>query len=111
MKLEEIIEKEWTIGVNAIIISECFHILSRFIGGEEAWKRISKFLDSSSVLYLTIEKMTMHKAMRLAIDRAQRRINDMIILQHALDSKADALLTDNLKHFEGISDVEILSLR
>ena len=98
------------LGVNAIIVSECFYIMSRFLGSEEASKRLSLFLDSSRVQYLPIDKTTLIKSMKLAVEKSQR-INDMILAQHALDSKADGILTDNMKHFAGISGLNVIGFR
>lgn len=50
------------IAVNAVILSECFHALSKFLGNQEASKRITLFLESSNVIYLTIERTTLVKA-------------------------------------------------
>ena len=99
------------LGINAIFVSECFYILNRFLGSEDASKRVSLFLDSSRVQYLSIEKATLTKSMKLAVEKKQRRINDMILAQHALDSKADGIFTDNVKHFEGISGLNVIGLR
>jgi predicted nucleic acid-binding protein len=103
--------KEWQLGVNSVFVSESFYVLSRLLGQVEALKRLSLFLESDKTLYLPIEKATAVKAMGLAARRSGRRINDMILAQHALDSKADGLLTDNVKHFEGIPDLKIFGLR
>ena len=108
-RLEEI-KKRGDIAVNSVIVSECFYVLSKFLGNEEASKRVRLFLESSKVLYLPIEKNTMIKAMKLAVAHSQK-INDMIIAQHTLDAKADGLLTDNLKHFVGISELATRGLR
>jgi len=108
-KLEELRNKG-QVAVNAIIISECFYVLTRFIGPEEAAKRIGLFLESSKVLYLTIEKSTIRKAIQLAVAH-NHRINDMIIAQHTLDAKADGLLTDNSMHFTGISNLLLQKMR
>lgn len=102
--------KEWQLGVNSVFVSESFYVLSRFLGQEQALKRLSLFLESDKILYLAIEKTTAVKAMELAT-RHSKQINDMIIAQHVLDSKADGLLTDNVKHFEGIAGLKILGLR
>jgi predicted nucleic acid-binding protein len=109
-KLEEARKKKWEIGINAIFLSESFYVITRFLGREEAFKRLSLFLQSSQVIYLSIEKNTVLKAMELAVKHSQR-INDMILAQHAIDSKADGLLIDNVKHFEGISGLKIFGLR
>lgn len=103
-------KKEWQLGINAIFVSECFYIITRFLGREEASKRLSLFLESSQVLYIHIEKSTATKAMQLAV-RHSLKINDMMLAQHALDSKADGLLTDNAKDFEGIAGLKMFSLR
>ncbi|MHB8565739.1 MAG: type II toxin-antitoxin system VapC family toxin [Nitrososphaerales archaeon] len=108
-KLDEV-KSRGEIAVNAIIISECFYVLSRFIGDEEAAKRIGLFLESSKVLYLSIEKTTLTKAIRLAVAH-KHKINDMIIAQHALDAKADGLLTDNTKHFSGVPELTTQNMR
>jgi predicted nucleic acid-binding protein len=108
-KLAEL-RKRGQIAVNAIIVSECFHVLDRFIGSEEAAKRIRLLLESSNVLYLAIEKTTLARAMKLAVSHKQK-INDMIIAQHALDAKADLLLTDNAKHFGDIPNLATQSMR
>jgi predicted nucleic acid-binding protein len=108
-KLEEMM-KTGQIAVNATIVSECFYVLARFIGSEAAAKRTGLLLESNKVQYLTIEKTTIVKAIRLAVALKQR-INDMIIAQHALDSKADGLLTDNVKHFSGVRGLRIQSFR
>jgi predicted nucleic acid-binding protein len=102
--------KEWQFGVNVVFVSESYYVLSRLLGQEEALKRLSLFLESDKTLYLPIEKATAVKALVLATRRS-RRINDMILAQHAVDSKADGLLTDNAKHFAGIPDLKIFGLR
>lgn len=48
--------------------------------------------------------------MKLAVEKSQR-INDMILAQHALDSKADGILTDNVKHFRNIDGLKVIDLR
>jgi len=98
------------IGVNAIIISECFYVMSKFVGNREASKRITSLLDSDSITYLSIEKTTLVKAVKLAVVQRQK-INDMIKAQHVLDSKADGLLTDNIGHFKGIFGLTMYSMR
>ncbi len=108
-KLEELRNKG-EIAVNAIIVSESFYVLARFIGSKEAAKRIGLFLESSKVLYLTIEKSTLRKAIQLAVAH-DHRINDMIIAQHTLDAKADGLLTDNSRHFIGIPNLTTQKMR
>jgi predicted nucleic acid-binding protein len=108
-KLEELRNKG-EIAVNAIIVSECFHILARFIGPKDAAKRIGLFLESSKVLYLPIEKSTITRAIQLAVTLNQK-INDMIIAQHAIDAKADGLLTDNSRHFKGIPNLAVRKMR
>jgi predicted nucleic acid-binding protein len=108
-KLDEV-KKRGEIAVNAVIISECFYVLSRFIGDEEAAKRIGLFLESSKVVYLSIEKTTLSKAIQLAVAH-KHKINDMIIAQHALDAKADSLLTDNTNHFSGIPELTTQNMR
>lgn len=108
-RLEQMTEKG-QVAVNSIMVSECFYVLTRFIGREEAAKRIKLFLESNKVLYLTIERSTMMKAIELAVAHKQR-INDMIIAQHALDAKADRLLTDNVKHFDNIPNLKTQSMR
>jgi predicted nucleic acid-binding protein len=108
-KLEELRNKG-EIAVNPIILSESFYILARLIGPKEAAKRIGLLLESSKVVYLPIEKTTLTKAIQLAVAHDQK-INDMIIAQHALDAKADGLLTDNSKHFAGIPNLTTLGMR
>ncbi len=104
-------KRDSDIGVNAIFVSECFHVLTKFIGKEQTSKRVSSFLDSGRVLYLPIERGTIDKAMKLALTIKSGRINDMILAQHALDNKADGFLTDNSRHFEGVTGLKILTLR
>ncbi len=67
------------------------------------------FLDSKKVLYFAIERDTMVRAMRLA-EKASIRINDAMIAQHALDIKADELLTDNVKHFSKVTGLRVSGL-
>src|SRR3989339_997874 len=99
-------EKE-KIAINNIIFSEVSHKLSALLGKEESIKRTRKMIDSEFTVYVEIDRETAMKSLQHALSL---RINDALIAQHAIDLKIP-LLTDNLKDFKRIDNLNILPLR
>ena len=108
-RLKEILGSKEKIGIDSIIISEVSYKLSKIIGAEESYKRVFGLLSSIYVSYLPIEKKTIGKALNLSF-KERIRINDAIIGQHALDNNS-TLLTDNLKDFKRIVELNLQPLR
>ena len=95
------------IAINGIVVSEVYHKLYKLIGQEEAFKRTKNILSSKSFVCLPIEKETVERSHALT---KYVRINDVIIAQHAMDSKLH-LLTDNVKDFKKIKGLKVIRLR
>ena len=104
------IPKNVRIMINDIIVSEVFHQLTKPLGIIAAKRRVENILASATVQYFPIEVETVRRALNLAETRTIR-INDALIAQHAIDSKADGILTDNVKDFKKISGLKVLPLR
>ncbi len=100
--------KEGGVLTNAIIVSEVFHKLYRLIGPEESLRRTKNIVNSTRVVYLPIEKSTVSKALELT--KKGMRINDAIIAQHSLDSKA-SVFTDDIRDFRKVKRLKIIKLR
>jgi predicted nucleic acid-binding protein len=97
------------VGINAIIVSEVFHSLQKFLGAVEATTRISRFLTSPDMDYLEFSPASIVKAMALSRDFGIR-INDALIAQQAIDLGA-SVLTDNVKDFKKVAAVKVIPLR
>jgi len=108
-KLEEILKKN-KIFLNSIIVSEVFHKLFRIVNLKKARDRTLDIISMEDVIYLPIEKETVKKAIDISF-KHKIRINDAVIAQHVLDSKAEGILTDNVKDFKKISGLYVISLR
>ncbi len=96
--------------INSTIVAETYHKLSTIVGRELAYTRILNILQSESFIYTMIEKETIIKAIELSL-KHDIKINDAIIAQHTIDSKADGILTDNIKDFKKVPKLKILPLR
>ncbi len=107
-KLKEILSKKKG-AVNSIIISEVYHKLSKILDPKQAKIRTNKILDSENILYFPIEKKTIQGAIKLS-EENKIRINDSIIAQHIIDTKAESIFTDNIKDFKKIKKLKILEL-
>ncbi len=107
--IESLIKKE-KILINSIIVSEIFHKLFRLTNLSEARSRTLKILNSEHVIFIPIEKETIIRAINLSW-RYKIRINDAIIAQHTIDSKAKRILTDNVKDFRKIQGLNIIPFK
>ena len=97
------------LGINVIILSEVFHVLSSIFGTATTSERLTKIIDHPSVGWLGMDKATSKNAMRLS-QRCKIRINDALIAQQALELNAQ-LLTDNVKHFQKVKGLKFIALR
>lgn len=110
LTIMELLRKGERFGVNSIIVSEIFHKVCRLTGWDKARRVTQKILSSPKVIFVSIELGTVLRAVNLARAR-KMRINDAMIAQHAMDSKAEGILTDNVKDFKKISGLHVVSLR
>lgn len=94
---------------NVIVVSEVFHKISLILGKHNAFVRTKKILDSSDVFYIPIECPTVRHAIGLASTKSMR-INDALIAQQALESKAP-ILTDNVKDFKKVKGLKVIPLK
>ncbi len=97
------------VAINAIIFSEVFHRLSRIFGSVTARERVKKIIHHPSIEWLVFEKETGENAMELS-ERFGIRINDALIAQQALESKA-SILTDNVKDFKKVGGLKVIALK
>lgn len=100
--------KQGPIGINAIVLSEVFHKLSRLFDIDIAYARVSNILQNPSLEWLEIDRNTALNAIKLA-KAYSLRINDALIAAQAMDYGV-RLLTDD-GHFERIKGLETISLR
>lgn len=107
-KLKEIFAND-SFGINVIITSEVFHILSKVLSTEEATLRITNVLEHPLAQWLDFSSEVAIDAIRLSKE-SRIRINDALIAQQALTMKA-AVLTDNLKDFEKVKGLKVIPLR
>jgi len=96
-------------GINVIIVSEVYHILSRIFGREVAASRIRNILEHPSAEWLELQEQIIIGAINLSRN-AQININDAIIAEQSLRLGA-ALLTDNLKDFKKVRNLRLVPLR
>jgi predicted nucleic acid-binding protein len=96
-------------GINVIITSEVFHILSRLLSPQEASIRVTNILEHPLSQWLDFTSDVVVDAIKLSRER-KIRINDALIAQQALKMKA-VILTDNLKDFEKVNGLKIIPLR
>lgn len=108
--IKKLLRKGERFSMNSIIVSEVFHKVYRLADWDRAKKVTHKILTSPKVTFIPIESTTALKAINLA-QAHKVKINDAVIAQHTLDSKAEGILTDNVKDFKKISGLNIISLR
>ncbi len=96
-------------GINPIITSEVFYKLNYILGKDEAHKRMINILDHRSAKWLDVPLSTARKAINLSFN-SEIKINDAIIAQQAIDFNI-SLLTDNVKDFKRIKEINIITLR
>ena len=109
-KLKDLMEKEYTILINSIIVSEVNYKLYRLLNTEEAYERTLKIISSKYVEYTPLEEDTVLRAVGLSHLR-NIRINDALIAQHALDLDVDGFMTDNTKDFDKVDGLKIIGLK
>ena len=107
-KIQKIIDTT-TFGINVIIISEVFHILSRLLSTAEASRRVLHIIENPASEWLEFSDDIVKGSIPLAEDN-HIRINDALIAQQALALKA-SVLTDNIKDFKKIKGLKIVKLR
>jgi len=100
--------KKETIGINAIIVSEVFHKLSRLFDADTAYSRVSNIVQNPSIEWLDIDRATAIRALKLSKDYGIR-INDALIAAQALDFGVKVFTDDG--DFERIKDLEVVPLR
>lgn len=98
-----------TFGLNIIIASETFHILSRILGINDALTKITNIVNEPLMEWIDFSDEDFKEAARLS-KSAKIRINDAMIAQSALRLKVP-ILTDNVKDFKKVSGLEIIPLR
>lgn len=96
-------------GIDAIISSEVFHALSRLLGPGDAGRRVVHIVEHPAAEWLHCRMGTMAQAITLAT-HSNLRINDALIAQQALESKA-AILTDNVRDFKKVRGLKVVALR
>ncbi len=100
--------KRETIGINAIILSEVFHKLSRLFDTDTAYSRVSNILQNPSIEWLDIDRTTAATAIRLTKSYGIR-INDALIAAQALDYGIKVFTDDG--DFVRIKGLEVMPLR
>ena len=95
--------------LNAIIVSETFHRLSRLVGAIQSAAHMKRFLASRFVVYEPLTFETAKVAIEISLDK-QIRINDAMIAAHALETR-QPVLTDNEKDFKKIRGLKVIPLR
>ena len=107
-KISEALEKD-DFGLNVIVASEVYHILSKLLGIDEASRRAGNLIANNHSRWLEFDGEIVNKAVKLS--HANRiRINDALIAQQALNENA-AILTDNIKDFKKVSGLKIIPMR
>jgi len=96
-------------GINVIITSEVFHILSRILTPTEASLRTTNILEHPLAQWLDFSSEMVVGAIKLSKE-SKIRINDALIAQQAIAMKA-AVLTDNLKDFGKVKGLKVIPLR
>jgi predicted nucleic acid-binding protein len=107
-KVKEIFDSD-TFGINVVITSEVYHILGKFLGVKESRSRVTDILEHPLAQWLPFSDQIALDAVKLAYS-SQMRINDALIAQQALKVGAP-VLTDNVKDFEKVKNLEVLLLR
>ena len=107
-KVKETIDSD-TFGINTIIASEAYHILSKYIGSKDAGHRITDILEHPLSQWLDFTAEMVSDAIKLAYSSSMR-INDALIAQQALKLRA-TVLTDNVRDFKKVKGLEIIPLR
>ena len=95
--------------INAIVVAETFHILSKLIGKAEARTRAMHLAGNPRAAWLEITDSLVRGAINLSFEE-NIRINDAIIAQQALELGVP-VLTDNLKDFKKVRGLKIIPLR
>ena len=96
--------------INTIIASEVHYKLGRLLSWKEAQRRTDNILKSSFVAYEAIFTETLRRAFDLAT-KNEIKTNDAIIAQHCLDLGVNRILTDNVRDFAKVKELEVLKLR
>ncbi len=106
-RYKSITEKD-TVAVNAVIISEVFHKLSRLVDKDMAYARVSNILQNYSIEWLDIARSTAMGALNLS-KSSNLKINDALIARQALELGAD-IFTDDLD-FRRVNGLGLIYLR
>lgn len=96
-------------GINAVIVSEVFHALSRFLGAEDAGRRTRNIIEHPTAQWIEFSASVVKESLDLAVQK-NIRINDALIAQQALGMKAP-VLTDNVKDFRKVKGLKVMKLR
>lgn len=104
---ESLIKKD-TVAINAVIVSEVFHKLSRLFDREVAYSRVINILQNPSIEWLELGRNTSISAVRLA-KNVQIKINDALIAEQALEVGAK-IFTDDAD-FNKINGLKVIHLR
>ncbi len=104
---KSIMEKD-TVAINAIIISEVFHKLSRLFDSNIAYSRVTNILQNPSIEWLEIGRETSISAISLS-KNARIKINDAFIARQALEIGAKVFTDDS--DFKKVKGLEIMFLR
>lgn len=107
-KVREVLNTD-RFGINAIIVSEVYHILSRIVGRKAAASRIKVVIEHPAAEWLDLPGQMVIDAINLSRN-AQISINDAIIAEHSLYFNVP-LLTDNQKDFKKVKGLKLIPLR
>lgn len=106
-KVQKVMSSEG-FGVNLIVVSEVYHILSRLLDRAEAGRRVLNIIQNPAAQWLDLDKGAAERGISLA-SKSGIRINDALIAQQAIKEKIQ-ILTDNVKDFKRIKDLGVISL-
>lgn len=107
-KVHEVVNST-SFGINPVIVSEVFHILSRLLGVVDSGRRVTNIIEHPVAQWLGFSVETAKGAISLAA-QSKIRINDALIAQQALDVGA-AILTDDVADFKRIKGLKVVPLR
>lgn len=96
-------------GVNVVITSEVYHILSKFLGTADASGRMTNIIEHPRAQWMEFTDEVVINAIKLS-NAVQLRINDALIASQALQTGA-SVLTDNVKDFQKVKGLKIIPLR
>lgn len=100
--------KKDVVAINAIIVSEVFHKLSKLFDSDLAYARVNNILQNPSIEWLDMRRNTSLRAIKLA-NNSKMKINDAVIAEQALEFNAK-IFTDD-KNFKRVKGLTVVALR